>query len=138
MVKYVTLFCVLALTGNALTLKAEVLRDPTTPALQLEKLGLNGKSQSGPVLQSVMLSVHQKAAIINGQYIKLGKKYEQSVLVRVTETEAVLQAEDGTKQVLKMEYPIQKKPIITPLASANQKIRSKSALQDANNKRESL
>lgn len=141
MVKHLTLFYFVAITGTAFTADAEVLRDPTTPPMQLEQAGANNKPLGGPVLQSVMLSMHQKAAIINGQYVKLGKKYEQSVLVRVTESEAILQAADGSKQVLKMEYPLQKKPIITPLASAHQRLRAKSALQDAsdaNNKREAL
>lgn len=138
MVKYLAHLCLVALTSHAYVADAEVLRDPTTPPMQLEQPALYGSNFSGPVLQSVMLSPHHKAAMINGQYIKLGKKYEQSVLVRVTETEAVLQAEDGSKQVLKMEYPIQKKSMMTPLAAANQKTRAKSTLQEANNKKEAL
>ena len=44
------------------------------------------------MLQSVMISPTQKAAIINGVMVKLGEKYGDAVLARVAESEVVLEA----------------------------------------------
>jgi MSHA biogenesis protein MshK len=49
-----------------------------------------------------MIGAQYRAAIINGQKIVLGKKYEQATLIKVTENEAVLRSPDGTTQTLSM------------------------------------
>ena len=45
-------------------------------------------------LQTVMISPTQRAAIINGVVVKLGEKYGDAVLVRVTESGVVLRSGD--------------------------------------------
>lgn len=91
-------------------LAAEVLRDPTQlPSSFLNASNIDSKNQTnavhhGPVLQSVMLSDDVSAAIINGQKIHLGERYNQSKLIALTENSATLRNENGNKTVLKMSH----------------------------------
>jgi hypothetical protein len=89
---------------------AEVLRDPTMPAAQS---GLMPASQlpevaPPPMLQSITLGTTAKYAMINGNTVMLGQPYEQWVLVKLTASEAVLRAKDGSTKVLVMAYPVKK------------------------------
>jgi MSHA biogenesis protein MshK len=86
-------------------IQAEGLKDPTQPpaALSAETTNENGQV-AGPVLQSVMLGSQYRAAIINGQKVMLGGKYENATLIRINEREAVLRNSDMTTQTLSMDY----------------------------------
>lgn len=91
---------------------AEELRDPTMPPSQfITPRAGSSEVAPAPVLQSVMLGTQQKAAMINGQFVALGKKYGQDVLVKISASEVVLQAADGSRKVLSMKYPLEKKLI---------------------------
>jgi len=86
---------------------AESLRDPTQipsniMATQSGESNSIAPQPTGPVLQSVMLGAQYRAAIINGQKVKLGDKYEKATLVALSENSATLKNPDGTKQTLKM------------------------------------
>ena len=85
--------------------KAEGLKDPTQPpaSLSAETTNENGQANS-PVLQSVMLGSQYRAAIINGQKVMLGGKYENATLIKINEREAVLRNSDMTTQILAMDY----------------------------------
>ncbi len=99
--------------------QADTLKDPTQPPASL--YGEAGEGQevaSAPVLQSVMIGPQYRAAIINGEKILLGKKYQQATLIRLNEHEAVLQNPDMTTQTLLMDYAIEKK-ILSPAASSS-------------------
>ena len=112
MVEYLTMkhsliFIMIALFGLMSSVQAEVLKDPTLAPVNLygEANSVDADGQalpSGPVLQSIMIGAQYRAAIINGQKIVLGKKYEQATLIKVTENEAVLRSPDGTTQTLSM------------------------------------
>jgi MSHA biogenesis protein MshK len=78
------------------------MNDPTRPPASF------GTSEpdsggGGIMLQSVLISPGQKAAIINGVLVKLGEKYGDAVLIAVAENEVVLRS-GGGRQVLKL-YP---------------------------------
>jgi len=78
--------------------------DPTRPPVGYLATGADtGEGDGGPVLQSVMISPTQRTAIINGALVKLGEKYGDAVLIRVTESEVVLRS-GGVNRVLKL-YP---------------------------------
>jgi len=89
---------------------AEVLKDPTQPptALSGEISNENGQA-AGPVLQSVMIGSQYRAAIINGQKVMLGGKYESATLIKINEREAVLRNSDMSTQTLAMDYAMVKK-----------------------------
>ena len=84
---------------------ADGLKDPTQPpaSLSAETTHENGQA-TGPVLQSVMLGSQYRAAIINGQKVMLGGKYENATLIRINEREAVLRNSDMSTQTLAMDY----------------------------------
>ncbi len=89
---------------------AEALKDPTQPpaAFSGEVSNRNGQATS-PVLQSVMIGSHYRAAIINGQKIMLGGKYQDATLIKIDEREAVLRNSDMSTQTLEMDYAMVKK-----------------------------
>lgn len=85
--------------------QAESLKDPTQPPASLSSEITNENAQAtGPVLQSVMLGSQYRAAIINGQKVMLGGKYENATLIKINEREAVLRNSDMTMQTLAMDY----------------------------------
>lgn len=97
------------------TVQADTLKDPTQPPASMSSTDTFGGTDiaTGPVLQSVMIGPHYRAAIINGQKVLLGKKYEGATLIRLNEHEAVLRNPDMTTQTLVMDYAIEKK-IVSP------------------------
>ncbi len=97
--------------------QAEMLKDPTQPPASLDNnaASIGTQAPTGPVLQSVMIGVQYRAAIINGQKVLLGKKYEQATLIRLDEHEAVLRNPDGTTQILAMATGVEKK-VLSPIA----------------------
>ena len=113
----------LVLLGMAITLKfcsaqAETLKDPTQPPASLHSEATasgDPKAASGPVLQSIMIGPQFRSAIINGQKVMLGKKYEQATLISLDEHKAVLRNPDKTTQTLLMDFAIEKK-IVSPVA----------------------
>ena len=99
--------------------QADGLRDPTQPpaSLSAESSSTNGQA-TGPVLQSVMLGSQYRAAIINGQKVMLGGKYDNATLIKINEREAVLRNSDMTTQVLAMDYAgLKKTKPVEPMSS---------------------
>ncbi len=83
---------------------AQALSDPTRPPAAL--LGAEGAAvgtAGAPVLQSVIISPAVKAAIINGEMVRLGDAFGNARLVKVSENEVVLK-EGDEEQILKL-YP---------------------------------
>lgn len=79
---------------------AQQLRDPTQPPSLLMQDGAAGTSGE-TVLQSVFISPTRRAAIISGQTVKLGEKFNGATLVKITESEVVLR-NGGELQTLKL------------------------------------
>jgi MSHA biogenesis protein MshK len=101
------------------TAQADSLKDPTQPPASIysntDTVG-GVDASSAPVLQSVMIGPHYRAAIINGKKVLLGRKYEQATLIKLNEHEAVLRNPDMTTQTLVMDYAIEKK-IVSPVTT---------------------
>ncbi len=83
---------------------AQVLNDPTRPpaAVLSDAPGDTGAA-AAPLLQSVMISPAGSSAIIGGQMVKLGGKYGDARVVKITANEVVLRSASGT-EILRM-YP---------------------------------
>lgn len=77
------------------------LRDPTQPPSRLMQDGEAGSVSGEPVLQSVFISPTRRAAIISGQTVRLGEKFNGSTLVKISESEVVLR-NDNELQTLKL------------------------------------
>jgi MSHA biogenesis protein MshK len=81
---------------------AQALTDPTRPPGMLESESGNVPN-AAPVLQSVMISPSARTAIIGGETVRLGGRYGEARVVKITEGEVVLRTAGGT-EILKM-YP---------------------------------
>jgi MSHA biogenesis protein MshK len=108
---------------------AQIVNDPTRPPIGLGAGAADGELEGvaggGMMLQSVMISPSQKAAIISGVMVRLGEKYGDAVLIRVAENQVVLRSGD-TEQVLKL-YPAVEKREITPVAERPAQRRGKAS-----------
>lgn len=79
----------------------QVMTDPTRPPASFGAGEPDAGDGGGILLQSVLISPAQRAAIINGVLVRLGEKYGGAVLIEVAENEVVLRS--GTiRQVLKL------------------------------------
>ncbi len=89
---------------------AEPLPDPTRPAIDLGAGtgGAGGGAEAVPVeaapqgLQSTIISPQYRAAIINGETVRLGGKSGDSRLVDVREDSVVLQDAQGRRRVMEL------------------------------------
>ena len=90
---------------------AQALNDPMRPPTAYAGAESGGNEAAGPVLQSVMISPTLKAAIINGEMVKLGGKFGNAKLVKISENEVVLKSGEET-QVLKMYPGLEKRAIV--------------------------
>jgi MSHA biogenesis protein MshK len=102
-------FLVWALIGTPAVF-ADTFRDPTRPPVSAEPMreGPLSGTDSGPVLQSVILSQGRMMAIISGQTVKLGEKFGDARLIKISESEAVLRT-DSSSQTLKLFPGIEKR-----------------------------
>ena len=116
---------------------AQVLNDPMRPPAYVEPEAGAGDA-GGPVLQSVMISPTLKTAIINGQMVKLGGRFGNATLVKISESEVVLRS-GGETQVLKMYPAIEKrasrKKVPKPASSRKRAVRQTPAVTEPEGKR---
>lgn len=106
--------------------ETNALIDPTQPpAAFLTNTPETEMIPKGPVLQSIMTGTGYHAAIINGQKVMLGQKYEGGTLVRLTTDQAVLRYPDKTMLTLSLDYPIEKNQPLSTIATpkVNEKTR---------------
>lgn len=106
--------------------QADTLKDPTQPPAAFMRNAVGADNiETGPVLQSVMIGANYRAAIINGQKVLLGKKYEEATLIKLSEHEAVLRYPDKTTQILTMDYSIEKRTVkpVKPVTANSSKNR---------------
>lgn len=87
---------------------AQALNDPTRPPASFGGAADADGDSGGTVLQSVIISPTNKAAIISGVMVRLGEKYGDAVLVKVAENEVVLK-NGTTSQVLKLLPGVEKR-----------------------------
>lgn len=67
---------------------AQQLQDPTRPPVIM---GQDAEAVAqGPVLQSVLIAPDRRMAIISGQTVKLGDRFNGATLISVSETQVVL------------------------------------------------
>lgn len=98
---YVLPVCALVITP---LVAAQALNDPTRPpAAVFSDVPGDPGAAAGPLLQSVMISPAGSSAIIGGERVKLGGKYGDARVVKITANEVVLRSAHGT-EILRM-YP---------------------------------
>ena len=74
------------------------MADPTRPPANVS--APEAGELSGPVLQSVLIPKKGRPlAVIGGQQVRLGERYGELRLVKLTEREAVLEGPDGIERL---------------------------------------
>lgn len=106
----ITSRCLLAALGCTSLVCAETLPDPTQPPSMVspaQNARGGAGSDSGPTLQSVLVSPQRTIAVINGQTVKTGDRFGEARVVKITESEVVLR-NGKDLQVLKLFPDIEK------------------------------
>lgn len=127
---------VLAATLTAWPLNggAQVLNDPTRPPAGISSTDSGDSAAGGPVLQSVMITPTTRTAIIGGETVKLGGKYGDARVIKITESEVVLRSATGT-ETLRMYPDVTMKPVKpTPAVSAKPVKKSRRPAADTGGK----
>lgn len=105
----------LALAVSALF--AQPLLDPTRPSALFTKPQASTPnlpdSATTPVLQSVLISPERRIAVINGQTLKLGDKYNRATLEKIDAHEVFLR-EGNQVHILKLFPGLEKKSQTAP------------------------
>jgi MSHA biogenesis protein MshK len=75
--------------------KGAPFADPTRPpdAMSGEAAGVT----AGPRLESVIISPHRRLAVISGQQVRLGDKFGDGRVVRITPSEVAIRTGDDTE-----------------------------------------
>lgn len=83
--------------------------DPTRPPVAGEETGSGSSARSGLRLESVLLSPQRKLAVISGQEVRIGERFGDGRVVRISPTEVAIQR-DGEIEVLQLFPDYQKRP----------------------------
>jgi MSHA biogenesis protein MshK len=100
---------------------AQVLNDPTRPAAGVYSSESTDAAAAGPVLQSVMITPTARSAIIGGEVVKLGAKYGDARIIKITESEVVLRSSTGI-ETLKMYPGVDMKPVKLPVTTTQKSV----------------
>ena len=96
---------------------AQLLNDPTRPPAGIAAATPESSgAAASPVLQSVKISGSEKSAIIGGQTVKLGGKFGEARVVKITDSEVVLRSANGT-ETLRMYPDVSMKAVAPPPAT---------------------
>lgn len=98
----------LALLGGMAV--AAPFSDPTQPpgASAGDGSAAGSAAVEGPRLQSVLIAPNRRVAVIGGQAVALGGMYGAARVIRITETEVVLQT-GQERQTLKLHPEVEKR-----------------------------
>lgn len=86
------------------------MADPTRPpGATAGDEGQSALSAPGAKLESVLIAPDRRIAIIGGQAFRVGEKYGEGRIVRITETEVVIRGPEAS-ETLKLYPEVQKTP----------------------------
>ena len=103
-----TITALLAALASAAA-QAAPFADPTRPPNAAPEAASGvAAAAEGPRLESVLIAPNRRIAVISGQAVPLGGKYGEARLVRVSESEVVLQ-NGGQRETLKLFPGVEKK-----------------------------
>jgi MSHA biogenesis protein MshK len=91
----------LVLCAFAGTAAAAPFADPTRPPNAPDAAPSQSGAPAGPRLESVLIAPDRRIAVISGKSVRLGDKYGEGRVVRITETEVAIR-EGGATQVLRL------------------------------------
>jgi MSHA biogenesis protein MshK len=82
--------------------------DPTRPPGAAEEVGAEGQP-AGPRLESVLISPHRTLAVISGKEVRVGERFGEGRVVRITPTEVAIRR-GGETEVLRLFPSYSKRP----------------------------
>lgn len=92
--------CLACFMGRSVAAEAELLADPTRPpAAALMVGGGMGESPGGRLSSIVLPKQGRATAVIDGQVVRLGERVGGARLLRLTESEAVLEGPEGVERL---------------------------------------
>jgi MSHA biogenesis protein MshK len=83
--------------------------DPTRPPNAVRDDGALAATPVGPRLESVLIAPDRRIAVISGQQVRLGGKYGEGQVVRITESEVVIRNAEAM-ETLKLFPEAEKRP----------------------------
>jgi MSHA biogenesis protein MshK len=86
---------------------SQTMMDPTRPPAEFDRGA--AVANTGPVLQSVLIASGRSEAIISGQTVRLGEKFGDAQVIKITDTEVVLR-NGKDLQTLRLFPSIEKRP----------------------------
>ena len=87
---------------SCLSASAQGMGDPTQPPLAPQRTASGfAAPDSGPVLQSILISQFRTEAIVSGKVVHAGDRVGNARVVKISESEVVLRNENGL-QTLKL------------------------------------
>lgn len=90
------------LSAAVTTVEAAALSDPTQPMDFVPRPSAGGPAvPAGPVLQSTMISPERRSAMISGKRVKIGDKYEGSIVTDIAPYE-VRMSRGGRETTLRL------------------------------------
>lgn len=88
---------------------SQTLTDPTRPPAVFDPGQGAAAVNTGPMLQSVLIASGRSEAIISGQTVRLGEKFGDAQVIKITDTEVVLR-NGKDLQTLRLFPSIEKRP----------------------------
>ena len=83
--------------------------DPTRPPNAVGGEDDLAATPAGPRLESVLIAPDRRIAVISGQQVRLGGRYGEGHVVRITESEVVIRKAEGV-ETLKLFPEAEKRP----------------------------
>lgn len=113
--------CLACFTSAGVAAGEELLADPTRPPAAALMMGAGMGEAQGSRLSSIVLPKQGRAtAVIDGQVVRLGERVGGARLLRLTESEAVLEGPEGVER-LYLTPDVDKKMNATKAASRRKK-----------------
>lgn len=104
------MFCLAFVAGPVLAQLGDPMRPPGG-TMDAAALAAGGGAESG-VSAIFLRSGAKPAAIVNGTYVEQGSKFGDRRVLKITESDVVLKAPDGTREVMKLVPGVQKEPVV--------------------------
>lgn len=104
---------------------AQGIPDPTRPPAALSSPTEPG-APLAPVLHSIKITPNEKTAIIGGETVKLGGRYGDARVVKITDSEVVLRSAAGT-ETLRLYPDVEVKPVVVTPPAVKKPVIRKSA-----------
>ena len=115
--------------GGACALTASAwgqgISDPTRPPAALSA-GASAESGSAPapVLSSIKITPTEKTAVIGGETVRLGGRYGDARVIKITDSEVVLRTSAGT-ETLRLYPEVDIRPVVVEPAAVKKPVTKK-------------